>query len=293
MKTLFSFLLFFFIIAAKAQTPALQKLWVGDNKLYLKGDTGNVIFFQSLVEHVLDTKTHGKIKAIYSTQSGYYQLTGNKLYLSGQYFSPSGTVFLIDTSSKDKLILMPANTMAVSFMESVTSLKQEKYVFKEIHEVATDTIKAEKIIYKIKGGYPAVRTTIYELGMDGKLRMFKEKRQYRGALGMNTASLPESNDEYFTATVSKTLMKQLMDILKISEFDKLPEKGDRNIDVTDHIIELYYNNKVKYITAGWMPFVVQPLNAFLQTLSGKIKLLPSAEKFNIVMMNDANNLKFY
>lgn len=88
-------------------------------------------------------------------------------------------------------------------------------------------------------------------------------------------------DGYFTATIPDEMLKQLIDILKISEIDKLPATGIRNIDIPDHTIEIYYNHKIKHIYAGSLPVAADPLLRYLEGLPKKLTLVPSADSFEI------------
>jgi len=260
-----------------AQVPLLQKLWVGPDSTYMRAN-GKRILFETF------TKRWGAIN-----ESVEYNLIGDTLRVTNPYTSqaPQTGAFLMDTLTKNKLKLTPLDNMAGYVAGALTKnnvLRQVTY--KDVKQIYTDTIKFEKIIFKQQGGYPGVQTLTYEVDEKGNFKMFREKTRQQLAmvnLPADVAAQMEKYggkspaDGYFTAKVPGGMLKQLTELLKKSDLDKLPAKAQRNIDVPDHIIEVHYNHKVKYIIAGWMPMIVQPLNEFLVCLPEMFMSKPTTQ----------------
>lgn len=239
-----------------SQIPLLQKLWVSGS-VYMQADP-KVIRFETLHP---DIGNHRQAKE--------YFFKGDTLRL---HDNKENFDFLIDTSAKDRLTLTPVGSNSILLTQYITfNNPKREFAFRERNLAYTDTIKFEKLLFRSTNCYGFCPAMTIEIDNKKHLKFIGEKHAVKQG--------------YFTSTISDKLFAELIQILSISELDKLKCNTQTNVDAPTYTLEIHYNNKVRYFRSAVIPFITDDLLAYLMTLPAKISLTTS-KNFDIKLIND-------
>ena len=180
--------------------------------------------------------------------------------------------FLIDTSSKKQLKLTPVgiNSRLLTNYITLNGTKAE-LIFWERNEAYTDTIKFEKLLFRSTNCYGHCPAMTIEIDNKNHLKFIGEKYAVKQG--------------YFISTIPDKLFEELIQILRISELDKVKCNTQTNVDAPTYTLEIHYNNKVRYLRSAVMPFITDDLLKYLMTLPAKLTLTES-KKLDIKLIND-------
>ncbi|RYG20236.1 MAG: hypothetical protein EOO07_05220 [Chitinophagaceae bacterium] len=87
---------------------------------------------------------------------------------------------------------------------------------------------------------------------------------------------------FYTATLPTLLYNELQQAIAISEIDKFDEFGVMrlNSDLPTYIIEVHYNNKVRFLKFAFPPYILNELLTLLHNMPKKVAL-KEAKPFKI------------
>ena len=86
---------------------------------------------------------------------------------------------------------------------------------------------------------------------------------------------------FYTATLSDSLFQSFIDILKLSEIDKLKTWPQRVSDAPEYTIEIHCNGKIKYLKNFFLPAVTHELVQYLLEVSKRVDLVETKNPFEI------------
>lgn len=244
-----------------SQRSNLNRLWIGDANNYLKFDTA-FLWVESWFTH------EGKV-----TPSAYgmrYAIIGDTLRIFKEETQKTVdnnfariTVhddFLISRATDDELKLhsLGRNSWILAFTGRDPLID---LTYRAQPTIYTDTIHFEKILLKTVRG-PWGGAPVFSVQIDSTKQV-----KY---LGQENVDFIGS----YTGTLSDQLYTGLLNILAISDLDNWVYRGRYNVDVLASILEVHYNNKVKYIKAftRHMPLMSQALGDLMFNISNQVEL---------------------
>jgi len=241
---------------ALSQKIALEKLWIGDANNYLLVDS-DAVRVECLYEY------QGKKNV---TKHAYrYFLIGDTLRIvEPEVHGSKNHDFIIKSLTKGELKLsaLTANSRILAF----TEIPRKDLAFQDQQGIYTDTINFQKILFSSTTCYGTCPAMSFQID--------------------NTKLMKFSGDTFavkrghYTAVLPDQLYNELLNILAISELDKLENIGSFNVDVATYMLEVHYNNKVKLIKSSFFPYVTNKLLNFLVEAPKRVEL-KEAEKVEI------------
>jgi hypothetical protein len=240
---------------ALSQSPNIKKRWAGGDLEYLNIDSQRVSI---------------EVFGHYPEQKKYY-LLGDTLRLYDKYTTSRDNFSKQHIKNYDFLINDLTDTNLTLIAVDSNSLQltggRKKINYRERHLVKQPVIDFEMIKFKSTnclGTCPALT-----LQIDKKKKLMFIGGRYAVKQG------------FYVATLSDSLFYSLIDILKLSELDKLKTWRQHVADAPEFTIEINYNNKVLYLKNYFLPAVTQELIIYLLQISKKVELAETKEPFEI------------
>ncbi|MPR36300.1 DUF6438 domain-containing protein [Salmonirosea aquatica] len=255
MKVPFTLLLTLLWGTLSAQNVDIKKAWVGDELEYIKIDSQRV-----------DIEVFGNYRA----QKQYY-LLGDTLRLYDHYTLSNESFaiehirnydFLITTLTDTNLTLMALDSNALTLTGGKKTIK-----YRERHLVHQPTLDFEVIKFR--------STTCHGTCPSLKLQIDKEKKL------LFMGGMYAIKEGYHTGAVPDSLFRSLLDILKLSELDKLKTWEQHVMDAPTYTLEVHYNGQIKYLKNPFLPAVTKELIWYLLKISEKVELTKAQEPFDI------------
>ena len=219
MKILITIVLALLVGNLVAQNVAIQKAWVGDDLEYIKIDSQLV---------------HMEVFGKHPEQKRYY-LVGDTLRLYDRYTTSSDNFsqeyirnydFLIGTVTDTNLTIVALDPHALELSGGKKMLH-----YRERHLVKQPTLDFELIKFR--------STTCHGTCPSLKLQIDKEKNL------LFIGGMYAIKEGYYTGTVPDSLFHSLIDILKLSELDKLKTWEQHVMDAPTYTLEVHYNGQIK------------------------------------------------
>jgi hypothetical protein len=244
-----------FLCCKKLSSQNLQDLWIGDNGYYLK--IGTLNSHNLTIEYFNDKEC--------KREDGRYQyfLLGDTLRVEdkiSKFLAQKRKIdykfrfdFLVTNLTNQTLTLIPIDTNLLLNPKFEPVLN-----YRRRNEVFTDTINFEKLVFRSTGCFgrcPSMRIEI-----DNKKNLKFIGGQFSHMEG------------HFTSTLSDSLYKELINILRITELDKLKNNNSKVEDAPIFTIEINYNQKQKLLKSYKFPLVTDELFSYLMSITKKIKL---------------------
>lgn len=246
------------------QKLSVEKLWAGNNNLYFIADKDAIRFETFYPGHgnILTAKNYLLIKDTL------------RIFQNDFHYNRSlNADFLITSAKKEEICLTPIDTNAALLTNLITGTGVKKEMrFNDISSIYTDSIRFEKIIFSSTTCYGSCPGMTLHLDSNKQLKFIGRKYAVRQGS--------------FTSVIPGSLIKELIEILKISELDKIESNNQTNIDAPTYTIEIQYNNKVKYLRACMQPFVTDKLLQYLLALPGKLNLVETKNNLDIKFSNN-------
>jgi hypothetical protein len=249
MKITFTLICFLALRYSFCQTTTLQKLWVGDADNYMLVDKDIVRF-----EYRLNYQ--GKIRTI---QAAYqYKIIADTFrIIQPDSFNSSDHDYLIKAQTEDQITLVPVKKYAATNYMSFPV--REIYTFQNRNNIYTDSILFEKIVFSSTtcyGNCPEMAFTI-----DSNRQMKFEGKQNAIKQGL------------YNAVLSPQLYEELLNILAVSDLDKITDLNQFNIDAATYTLEVYYNGKIKSFKSFCFSYVAYDLFYYLIALPKKVEFV--------------------
>ncbi|MBL0145424.1 MAG: hypothetical protein IPP48_06355 [Chitinophagaceae bacterium] len=255
MKTLITILLTSIFGNVFSQNPDIKKSWVGNYLEFISIDSQRVNF---------------EVFGNYPKQKKYY-LIGDTLRLYDKYSTSRDNFkkqyiknydFLITTLTESYLTLIAIDSNSLQL-----SGGKKKIEYCERHLVEQPKIQFETVKF--------ISTNCYGKCPSLTLQIDKEKRLL--FIGRRYAI----KQGFYAATLSDSLFQSLIDILELSELDKLKTWKQQVYDAPEYTLEIHYNGKVKYLKNFFLPAVTHELIKYLLEISKKVDLKETKEPFEI------------
>lgn len=238
-----------------AQDVEIKKAWVGDDLEYIKIDSQRV-----------NIEVFGN----YPQQKRYY-LSGDTLRLYDKYTTSRDNYSKQHIKNYDFLITKLTDTNLTLIALDSNSLEitggKKKINYRERHLIKEPFLEFEMIKFS--------STSCFGTCPSLSLQITKEKKL------MFIGGTHAIKQGFYTATLSDTLFSSLIDILKLSEIDKLKTWRQQVSDAPEYTLEIHYNNQVKYLKNFFLPAVTQELVIFLLDISKRVELIGVKEPFEI------------
>jgi hypothetical protein len=255
MKILITILLTLIWGNISAQDLEIKKAWIGDDLEYIKIDSQRV-----------NIEVFGN----YPQQKKYY-LSGDTLRLYDKYTTSRDNYSKQHVKNYDFLItdLTETNLTLVALDSNSLELSggRKNINYRERHLVQQPPIEFEMIKFN--------STTCFGKCPSLSLPITKEKKL------MFIGGTHAIKRGFYAGTLSDTLYSSLIDILKLSEIDKLKTWRQQVSDAPEYTLEIHYNNQVKYLKNFFLPAVTQELVIFLLDISKRVELIEVKEPFEI------------
>jgi len=238
-----------------AQEFEIKKVWVGDNLEYIKIDSQRVTI---------------EVFGCYAEQMEYY-LSGDTLRLYRKYTTSKDNYSKQHVKNYDFLVAKLTDTCLILVALDSNSLGisggRKKIDFRERHLVRQPTMSFEIIKFKATGCFGTCPEMTLQIDKEKKMKF----------IGGSHAA----KKGFYTATLSDSLFHCLMEILKLSELDKLKTWEQHVSDAPEYTVEIHYNNRVQYLKNFFLPAVTEELLVYLLDISRKVQLTESKEPFII------------
>lgn len=244
-----------FLFSDKISSQILQDTWIGDNNNYLKIGTLN--------SHNLTIEYFNEKECKSEYNRYQYFLLGDTLRIEdkiSKIFAQKRKLdykfqfdFLISNLTNHKLTLIPLDTNLL-----LTSKFEPILNYRRRNEVYTDTIKFEKLVFHSTGcfGYCPIMT----IEIDNKKNLKYIGGQFSHIKGN------------YSSTLSDSLYAELINILRISELDKLKNNNSKVEDVPVYTIAISYNQKNRLLKSYRLPLVANELLNYLMHITKRVKL---------------------
>ena len=255
MKTHITILLTLIWGNISAQDIEIKKAWVGDDLEYIEID---------------DQRVNIEVFGNYPQQKKYY-LSGDTLRLYDKYTTSRDNYSKQHIKNYDFLITKLSDTNLTLIALDSNSLEisggKKKIDYRERHLVKQPTIDFEMIRFKSTNCFGTCPSLTLQIDKEKKL-MFIGGR-YAVKQG------------FFIATISDSLFYSLINILKLSELDKLKTWRQQVADAPEYTLEVHYNGKIKYLKNFFLPAVTTELIRYLLEISKKVELTDTKGSFEI------------
>ncbi len=238
-----------------AQKLDIKKAWVGDELEYIKIDSQRV-----------DIEVFGN----YPAQKRYY-LLGDTLRLYDKYTTSSDNFskeyirnydYLITALTDTNLTLIALDSNALELTGGKGKINYRERELVKLPEIDFELIKFRS-------------TTCHGTCPSLTLQIDKEKKL------MFFGGMYAVKQGHYTSTVPDSLFRSLIDILKLSELDKLKTWEQHVMDAPTYTLEVHYNGKIKYLKNFHLPAVTNELIWYLLKISEKVELTMTKEPFKI------------
>ena len=257
MKTLLAPLLLLIFVNVYAQKADIKNVWVGNDLEYIKIDSDLVRF--EVFGQYLEEKRYFLIS---DTLRLYDKFTTSADNYSKQHIKNFD--FLINKLSDSGFILiaLDSNALQLAGGKNQISFVSRKLIKQKINQF-------EYIKFKYKQTHCTDGCSTILLKIDKFKKLLYCGWRYEDKKGFFTAELKDSL--YFT----------LIEILKISELDKLKSWDQWVADAPEFTIEISYDGKILYLKNYFLPSVTNELLTFLLNVSEKVTLIQSKEPIDI------------
>lgn len=238
-----------------AQKVDIKKAWVGDDLEYIKIDSQRV-----------NIEVFGN----YPAQKSYYLLT-DTLRLYDQYtLSSEGFLkehirnydFLITTLTDTNLMLMALDSNSLRLTGGKRIID-----YLERNIVKQPALDFELIKFRSTTCHGTCPSLTLQIDKEKKILFFG---------GMYAVK-----QGHYTGTVPDSLFQSLINILELSELDKLKTWEQHVMDAPTYTLEVHYNGKIKYLKNFHLPAVTNELIQYLLKIPEKVELTNTKEPFNI------------
>jgi len=238
-----------------AQNPDLKRSWVGNDLEFIKIDTQRVYF---------------EVFGNYPEQKKYF-LIGDTLRLYDKYTTSRDNFSKQHIKNYDFLITKLTDkklTLSALDSNSLEITKNKKIIsFQERHLINKPIIDFGMIKFSSTNCHGTCPSLSLQINNDKTLLFI--------------GGMYAIKQGFFTATLSDSLFLELINILTISELDKLKTWSQHVSDAPEYTVEIYYNDKVKYLKNFFLPAVTEELIQYLLDISKKVELKNSKEPFKI------------
>jgi len=242
-----------------SQQTNLKKLWVGRKNNYL-------LISDSLirVEHEWrNFKNETNITGRYYK----YAIVKDTLKIKEEYTKQAEPYdFIIQTLSGKELIIKAVDTLSSSMID-FTQPRSQPFQFRNRESITTDSIHFEKLLFHATQCYGICPVMTFRIDSSKQVQFIGERNAVKQG--------------FYTAQLSKKLYQELLDILRISELDKLINTELAVVDAPAHAMEVHYNGKMKYVRATRFPIMGELLLKYLKELPEKLALQTSERPFEI------------
>lgn len=245
-----------FSINIFAQNSDLQRSWIGDDLEFIKIDTQQV-YFEVYGNYPHQKKYH----LIGDTLRLYDKYTTSRDNFSKQHIKNYD--FLINklTSTNLTLVALDSNSLEIAGNKKIIN-------YHERHLIKNRSIEFEEIKFS---------STNCAFGKCPSLSLQINSEKELKFIGRRNAI----KQGFYTALIPDSLYLELLEIISISELDKLKTWQQQVADAPEYTIEIHYNNKFKYLKNFFLPAVTNELIRFLLEISKKIELIESKDPFEI------------
>jgi hypothetical protein len=250
---LFIFIILLQCLYADGQNSKENTLWVGQHNNYMRIDTDAIRVNYSWT---YNGKKH------FRARGHKYKFTNDTLRILEEGFHQNETYeYIVKEFSADKLTLtaLNHNFRTLDFEDSVGRTLQ----FMSQEKILTDTIRFEKLLFSTTNCYGFCPAMIFEINNNGVLNFKGQKFAVKQG--------------FYQARLSKEILDELSLILSLSELDKVENNSLFEIDAPTYTLDIYYNNKVKYIKTSFVPFVLNKLLNFLINVPQRTELKSMSE----------------
>ncbi len=255
---LLTLLMLGFATYSHAQHTDLKKLWVGEKNNYLS-------ISDSLVH--IEHEYYYKNKTGISDRYFRYETIKDTLRIKEELSKETKLHDFIIQELSDKRLTIKAIDSFSSTIIDFNQPRSNAFHFSNRESVHTDSIRFEKLLFHSTRCY----------GMCPVLTLMLDSSKQVEFIGKQNAV----KQGFYTAKLSKKLYHELLQILSISELDKLINTEQAYIDAPAHAMEIYYNGKMKYIRATDFPIMGQLLLEYLNAIPKKLELRASEQPFQI------------
>ena len=238
-----------------AQPSILGKEWVGDNLAYLYIDSLKAFF---------------EIFGRFHEQTSYL-IKGDTLNLYYKYTSSIDSFhkewirnynFIIKKHTDSTLSIVPADINAFKLSNNADVLNYRNKKALQKAKIDFDELK-----FRIKRSAGSYISTSVQIGKTKEIKIIE------------TRNINKSG--YYSAVLSDSLYVELLEILSVSELDKLKSWEQVVHDAPMYTLEIIYNNKIRLLTAFDAPSITNELFRFLQSIPQKVKAKEIYQPFEI------------